>query len=163
MKSDVSLEASKYPFEEYFADYSVSEETRNKLITKDILILPEPHEHSKYYFAQESLDFLKFCKSLDDGVNLDILADSNRIIVFERRSFDIWMPTIWIAEKVLLPIVVGLVTSYILRRIRGREKEECKVNLSIIVKNGEESKELRYNGDAKTFREKFDNIDLDNL
>ena len=163
MSHGFSLCPSDYPFEKYFMDYSISDETRSKLNEVDILILPSPYENSKYYFAQEAVGFVKYCRSIDDSVNADILADGDKIEVRTLHSYDIWMPIIWVASSIVLPIAVGLVTNYIYDRMKGREKEGCTVKVSFLIRDGEKTKELHYDGDAKAFKDTFEKIDIHKL
>jgi hypothetical protein len=163
MSHSFSFSTSDYPFEKYFADYDISNVAKDKLNQSDILILPSPYENSKYYFAQESIGFLKYCRTLNNDVAMDILADDDKIEIRALHSFDIWMPIIWIASNVILPIVTGLVANYISERMKGRENEDCTVKVIYIVKDGEKTKELHYDGDAKAFKETFEKIDIHKL
>ena len=81
MANDFFLTASDYPFEKYYLDYNISNETKDKLEKADILVLPEPYESSKYYFSQEAVSFVKYCKSINKDVETDILADEDKIEV----------------------------------------------------------------------------------
>lgn len=163
MKHGFSLILSDYPFERYFEDYSISNETKGKVDGTDILILPYPYEDSKYYFAQEAVSFVKYCRSINNDIKTDILADYDKIEIRALHSFDIWMPIIWISSEIILPIGVGLVASYIFERMKGREKEECTVKVTFIVKDDKKTKELHYDGDAKAFKEAFEKIDIHKL
>lgn len=163
MNHGFSLSQSDYPFEKYFTDYSVSDATKDKLNGTDILILPSPHKNSKYYFAQEAVSFVKYCRSINNDVKMDILADDDKIEIRDLHSFDIWMPIIWIASEILLPVATGLVANYIYERMKGREKEDCTVKVSFIVRDGKKTKELHYDGDAKAFKETFEKIDINKL
>jgi hypothetical protein len=163
MTHGFSLSPSDYPFEKYFEDYSISNDTKDKLDESDILILPFPYENSKYYFAQEAVNFTKYCRSINNNVKTDILADNDKIEVRSLHSFDIWMPIIWIASEIIFPIAIGLVTNYIYERMKGREKEGCTVKLTFIVRDGKKTKELHYDGDAKAFNETFEKIDIHKL
>lgn len=159
---NVAITLSEYPFDTYFRGYSVSAETQHKLETVDVLILPSPQGQSQYYFSQEAINFVKYCRQ-SNNVNIDVLADYGAIEVLSLHSFDIWMPIIWIAENILFPVIVGLVTNYVYERMRGKEKEKCEVKVVFMVKSGENVKELRYEGDAKTFEETFKKIDINKL
>ena len=114
-----------------------------------------------FYFAQESINFIKFCRNSSDK-RIDILSDGD-IQVRSLHSFDIWLPVIWVATSVLLPLAINLVSNYIYDKLKGREEEASQVDVTFIVKREEEEKCLHYKGDAKTFKDKFDKIDLNNL
>ena len=76
------------------------------------------------------------------------------------HSFDIWMPIIWVGSSLALPVIVNLVSNYIWEKLRGREQEDAKVNVTIMVQRGQNTTELHYDGDAKTFKETFEKIDI---
>ena len=165
MTQGFTLSFNDYPFEAYFHDYSISESTKSKLDNTEVLVLPSrsPYEDSKYYFAQEAVNFIKFCRAENIGLNIDILADENKIEIRSLHSFDIWMPIIWVSYNVNLPLVIGLVANYITDKIKGREKTNHIVKVSFIINDGDKTKQLNYEGDAKTFKETFEKIDINKL
>ena len=73
------------------------------------------------------------------------------------------MPIIFIGSNVVLPFAINMVSSYIFEKMKGREEENAKVNVTFIVRRENEEKELHYNGDAKAFREAFEKVDLNNM
>ena len=125
------------------------------------MVLPTKYDDNHFYFAQESINFIKFCRNSSDK-RIDILSDGD-IQVRSLHSFDIWLPVIWVATSVLLPLAINLVSNYIYDKLKGREEEASQVDVTFIVKREEEEKCLHYKGDAKTFKDKFDKIDLNNL
>ena len=127
----------------------------------DFMVLPTKYDDNHFYFAQESINFIKFCRNSSDK-RIDILSDGD-IQVRSLHSFDIWLPVIWVATSVLLPLAINLVSNYIYDKLKGREEEASQVDVTFIVKREEEEKCLHYKGDAKTFKDKFDKIDLNNL
>lgn len=162
MNNDVKISTSTTDFNAYFNANSISEVTRKKLETTDFLIVPSKYKENEYYFAQESISFVKFCRQNNSDNSIDLLADSD-IKIRSLHSFDIWMPIIWVSGNILLPIAINLVSEYIKDKLKGREKEEAKVNVTFIVKREDEEKTLHYSGDAKTFEESFKKIDLNKM
>lgn len=162
MSNDVKVLNSTTDFNAYFTTNSISEDARKKFETTDFLVVPSKHKENDYYFAQESISFIKFCRQNNTEKSIDLLADSD-IQIRSLHSFDIWMPVIWVAEFVLLPIAINLVSDYIKDKLKGREKEEAKVDVTFIVKCEDEEKNLHYSGDAKTFKESFEKIDLNKM
>lgn len=65
----------------------------------------------RIFFSQETINFLKFCRQNDSEHNYDILVDGD-IKVRSLHSFDIWLPIIWIANSILLPMVINMVITY---------------------------------------------------
>lgn len=162
MNNDIKISDSTTDFNAYFNANSISEETQKKLETTDFLVAPSEHKENEYYFAQESISFVKFCRQNNPENSIDLLADSD-IQVRSLHSFDIWMPIIWVAGNILLPIAINLVSDYIKDKLKGREKEDAKVDVTFIVKRDGEEKNIHYSGDAKTFKDAFEKIDLNKM
>lgn len=152
---------SEYSLQEYYEKDSLSEECQKKIGTTDILIMPYKY-NEEFYFADETVSFYKFCKSRNVEYNIDILADEN-VKVRSLHSFDIWMPLIFVATNILLPIAINIVSDYIIQKRKGREDEPCDVDITFKVKHGDDFKELRYKGSAEAFKDNFEKIDINNL
>ena len=152
---------SKYPLQEYYEKDNISEECKKKVDSSDILIMPYKYNED-FYFADETVSFYKYCKSRNMEQNVEILADDN-IKVRSLHSFDIWMPLIFVTKEILLPIAVAIVSDYIIQKRKGREEEPCDVDITFKVKHGDDFKELRYKGNAESFKDRFDKIDINNL
>lgn len=138
---------------------SKSHETLNDY---DCIVLPSPYKEDKSYYAQETIDFIKFCRESDNQFTIGIL-DNGNIETRSLHSFDIFMPILWVTTEMLLPIVVGVVSNYIFEKMKGREHEEANVELSFIVNRNDEKKMLHYKGPADEFKKAFDKIDLNEL
>lgn len=161
-KNELEIKDIQISFDDYFQKNNVTPEAQKKIDTSDILIIPTKTENEKYYFAQESIEFIKFSRLNNSKKSIDILA-SGDIPVRSLHSFDIWMPIIWVASNVLFPTVVGLVANYIYDKLKGREKEKAQVDITIMVKNGKKEKMIHYKGDAKTFKKTFEKIDINKM
>ncbi len=150
--------------ENYFKNYIKSKDMQNlaneKLAKNDILILPNKYI-DEYYFAQETIDFVKFCRN-NIQERVDILNEGD-IEVRSLHSFDCWMPIFYIATQVLFPILINVISNYISEKIKGCEHEKANVHLKMIVKNKEKEVQINYDGDAKSFKKFVKEIDLDNL
>ncbi|WP_061215360.1 hypothetical protein [Syntrophomonas wolfei] len=161
-KDDLIITESTNPLNKYFVEKEVFEQTKEKLNTTDILAVPIRYDDGEYYYAQETISFLKYCRQTDPEHSADVLSDGD-IKLRSLHSFDIWMPVIWIGSSIVLPLVINLVSNYIWEKMRGREQEDAKVNITIMVQQGKNTKELHYNGDARTFSETFEKIDITKL
>lgn len=62
MNNNVKIFSSTTDFYAYFNTNSISEDTRNKFETTDFLVVPSEYKENEYYFAQESISFVKFCR-----------------------------------------------------------------------------------------------------
>lgn len=134
----------------------------NKASENDFLVVPSKYSDGEYYYSQEAIDFIKFCRQENSNCKCDILSEGD-IKVRSLHSFDIWMPVIWIARKIILPMVISILANFIYDKMKGREKENVNVDLTIIVNNGKKTKSLHYKGDAKAFKESFEKIDITKL
>ena len=162
MSNPISILNSSTNFENYFSINSISKDSQSKLATTDFIIVPTEYKDDEFYFAQESISFIKFCRQNDPNHSYDLLADQD-IQVRSLHSFDIWMPIIWVASSVLLPFAINMVSSYVYDKLKGREKEDAKVDVTFIVKRDHEEKTIHYSGDAKTFKESFEKIDINKM
>lgn len=130
---------------------------------QEILIIPESHTDDGAVFSQESIPFYKFVRNIAPDTKIDFDAKREEIQERALHSFDIYMPIVFIATNILLPIVVGLVTNYIDTKMKGREHEECTVKMKFIVKTADSYKKLEYDGPAKDFEKTFEKIDITKL
>ena len=73
MSNPINILNTNTNFDDYFSSNSISEETQNKLETTDFLIVPTEYRDAKFYFAQESISFIKFCRQNDPGYSYDLL------------------------------------------------------------------------------------------
>ena len=150
---------SDYSLLEYYKKDNISEDCKNKMDCYDLVILPYKYNED-FYFADETVSFYKYCK--ERNLNIEILSDES-IKVRSLHSFDIWMPLIYIANSVILPIIINLVSDYIIQKRKGREEERCDVDITFKIKNGDQFKEFHFKGDAETFKDTFEKVDINNL
>ena len=162
MDNNVEIKDIDIDFTGYFESKGISSEVQSKLDTVDILAVPTVYEENNYFFAQETVDFIKFCRSTSPEYTFDILAEED-IQIRSLHSFDIWMPIIWVGSSILLPFAINMVSNYIWEKLKGREKEPAQVNVTFYTKDGKKEKAIHYSGDAKTFKETFEKIDLNKM
>lgn len=143
-------------------DEIVSEDRKNICEEADVLVVPYKFKDD-YYFAGEAINFIKYSRSNEDLVSIEIYADMDRIKLRSLHSFDLWLPIVYLTSTFLFPTVVNVVSSYIYDRIKGKEHEESNVKFTMIINDGNSIKEINYDGDAKTFKETFEKIDISKL
>lgn len=161
-KNNVIIRSTNIDFSGYYTKNNISRDIQSKLGNVDILAVPAAYENDEYYFAQETIDFIKYCRSNSSEHTFDVLAEDD-IQVRSLHSFDIWMPVIWVASSVLLPFAINMVSNYIWEKMKGREKEPANVDVTFLTIKGDEEKYIHYSGDAKTFKESFEKIDLNKM
>ncbi len=163
MSDALEIRDSEYDFQNYFNEVNLPKDVQTRLDNSEMLIVPTHYAKGEYYFPNETVQFYKFCKQRNND-NIEFLADdSTGIQTRILHSFDIWMPIIFVASEILLPVAVGLVTNYIYDKMKGRESEKNNVKITFIVKDNYGTKELTYDGDAKSFKNIFDAVDIEKL
>ena len=128
----------------------------------DFIAIPSKYKDGSYYYAKESVNFIKYCRQKDSNHSYK-LWDSGDVSELSLHSFDIWMPIIWVGSEVLLPLIVNMAANYIYDKMKGREKEDTQVDMTFIVKTKGKSKSLHYKGNANTFEKTFNKIDLNKM
>lgn len=140
----------------------LEDDAKGSIDNFDCIVLPSPYNENACYYAQETIDFVKFFQEVNEKISIALLSNED-VEVRSLHSFDIFMPIIWIAENTLLPIIVGIVSAYIFDKMKGRESEEANVDLSFVVERDNETKIIHYKGPAHEFEEKFSQIDLNEM
>lgn len=161
-KNEMIIKDINVDFSNYYISKNISEKTKSKLVGVNIVAVPIAYKGNEYYFAQETIDFIKYCRTASSEYSFDILADED-IEIRSLHSFDIWMPVIWVASSVLLPFAINMVSNYIWKKLEGRENEPAQVDITFLTTNGENEKYIHYSGDVKTFKETFEKIDLNRM
>ena len=160
--NNIVVKNASLDYSDYYSQKKISPVTQRKFVSSEFLAIPARYGKNEFYFAQETIDFIKFCRNHSPEHSFDVLADDD-IEIRSLHSFDIWMPIIFVASNVLLPIAINIVSSYIYEKMKGREKEDANVDVTFYVKKEGEEKYIHYSGDAKTFRDNFEKIDLNKM
>lgn len=159
---DLEIKDIEINYDKYFKLENISSSTKEKLDKIDIIAVPQQYKENEYYFAQETVDFMKYCKQNDKNHTYDVLADGD-IKVRSLHSFDLWLPVIKVASNILFTIAINMVSNYIWEKIKGREKEETQVEVTFVVKNKKKEKMIHYKGNADKFKETFERIDINKM
>ena len=162
MNNKITVKETNIDFSNYYRSNNISCDVQSKIDKVDVLAVPTAYKNNEFYFAQETIDFIKYCRNNSSEHTFDVLAEED-IQIRSLHSFDIWMPVIWVAENVLLPFAINMVSNYIWEKLRGRENEPANVDVTFLTKKGDEQKYIHYSGDAKTFKESFEKIDLNKM
>ena len=154
------METNSFDMKKYYENYSALND--EIFLGKEIVALPQKYSENEYYYAKETIEFVKYCTQYQKDCSVTI-AEQNDIEVRSLHSFDIWLPIVWVASNVLLPFAINMVSNYISEQKKGREDEKAQVEVSFVVITAEGEKVLNYKGDADTFKETFEKIDINEL
>ena len=148
------MDVKKIDIANLVQDYAQSgcftDEELEKFATSQILAIPDNLSEDGYCYSRDSLDLIKYFRNSTNGGHVDILYTQNQQKHYSFHSFDLYLP-ILIIEKIFIPTVIGLLTSYIYDKIRGYEDQKPMVKSKLILKEGDTQLELSYEGDAETF------------
>ena len=132
-----------------------------KIGATGITILPEKSGHSQEFTLKSHTgDFVKWLKLN----NPDLAVEYNTAPTLMLRSDNIWLPLVFLASDVSIPIYLQLVYDYLFEKAdRFLKKEEPRVSLTIVTKdkvNGKYNK-LKFEGDRDSYNKLIENFNLD--
>ena len=149
-----SLESCSFDLDGTIEAAGGSDEFKNSLRNASVLLVPSnlAPEYSGPAFPAITPDFLKHLQSkLSGSATVDAAIHDDNYVEFGFRSIDIFLPIIYITEKVLLPLVIGSVASYLAARITVRGKvNNVKSEIHYRGVEGQELS-LKYDGPADTY------------
>jgi hypothetical protein len=119
----------------------------------------------------DTRDGINLCKKFRDnglksGNSFDLKIHNN---FYGRKSLDIWLGTLWVLDKLVLPLVVSIVGSIIgppiYTHIKGKmQKERRPPNLlpiahfTLIIRKGNELQILEFKGDSAAVISSLDKL-----
>jgi len=128
-----------------------------------IAMIPEPFgKIDEPMLRSDAGDFAKWLSNAEPELPVEVPSVSSLVL----RSSDIWLPLVLLATDVVLPIYLGLVTSYIYDRMRGAlVSDRPRVHVSAEYLDGETGtiRRFNYDGDADAFETAVASLDLDNF
>ena len=130
--------------------FGLTEETISKY---DVICLPEnleaATEASELFDANHSINFSKLLK--EAGVKCANSYDLNlQAKVFERRSEDLWLGYIYVANTLIIPYIVNVLATLTTNSIDKGTNTTKQVHLKLKTKM---IRKLEYDGDGETLIE----------
>jgi hypothetical protein len=105
-------------------------------------------------------DFSKWLNRNHAGINLTIDKGDGILVL---RSSDFWLPLVFLASNIALPIYLNLVSNYLYDRMKGAlRNEKPRVHLEAVFHDKKEgiSKKFSYEGDAEGLQKAIKKFDL---
>lgn len=163
----LEVKNSNVTFNSLLHNDNFNDDTKARAKDADVLILPDfdVKQGVDRAFQPDTVNFYKYSREYADDYKIDLYENKGEEKFLALHSFDIWLPTIFIASSVLLPFLINLTSAYVYDRLKGRELDEATVHFHLIVedKAKKKSKSLYYKGPHSTFEDKFDKIDVNRL
>lgn len=126
------------------------------------LMVPERHGDSdKPVLPSHAGDFAKWVAAHNPDVAVNSGHAEGRLI---RRANDVWLPLVYLATDVALPVFLGLVSSYLHDKMRGAlHGDHARVHLNVEYMDPRKGVVKRFNfeGDAEELRKTLQRIDVD--
>ncbi|NFI05219.1 hypothetical protein FC959_12550 [Clostridium botulinum] len=163
----MEINDSNITFNSLIQNDSFNADTKIRAKEADVLILPDfgVREGIDRAFQSDTISFYKYSRTYSNHYKIDLYENKSEEKILSLHSFDIWIPTIFIASSILLPFVINLTSSYVYDKLKGRESDEATVHFHLIVedKDKKKTKSLYYKGPHSAFKDKFDKIDINRL
>ncbi|OES45384.1 hypothetical protein [Domibacillus iocasae] len=148
----LTIEETDITFDTIYSKPYFPNEYEQEIKQANLLLIPYPsfRDFDKPVFPEETQRFLDFLKEQqNESLKPDIVISDDEYRELELHADLVTLPLL-ILDKVVVPLVVGLITSYIYEKKRVR-KTELKLKVTMTVVDGEKSKTLSYEGDADQF------------
>lgn len=110
--------------------------------------------------CSETGDFAKWVRKNNPAINVEIETPDKKLIL---RSGDYWLPLVFLANDVTLPIYLNIVASYLYEKMKGALKgEKARVHLSAIYENKSEgiAKKFDFEGDIDSLQKVITKFNL---
>lgn len=137
-----------------------SDETKDRVHDADLILLPEidVFEGFKKAFRPNTKSFYKFALAHHKAnYKIELFENKGEEKILSFHSWDIYLPVLYLRNKVLLPNVIELICEYVDFKTKNGRHDEPIVNLILKVEDGEICKEYAYKGLVEGLKEAFNN------
>jgi len=129
-----------------------------------LAIIPENYRDTSTLVSQpDSGDFAKWIRINNPNFKVDQRRSDKRLVL---RSSDYWLPLVFLATDITLPIYLNLVSSYLFDKSKGLLKgETARVHLEVMFKDAKNgtNKKFSFVGDSETLIKIIKKIDINKL
>jgi hypothetical protein len=127
---------------------------------KGLMIVPEPYGGSTLAMRESAGDFAKWLKLQSPTVPVEVRQPGDRLVL---RCGDYWLPLVFLASDVALPVYLNLVANYIYDKMKGALKgDKARVRLSAVFEDRDAgiTKRFDFDGDPDTLAKTIKRFDL---
>lgn len=125
-----------------------------------IRMIAEPYaEVDRPVIKADAGDFAKWLRVHHPKVNVEV-QQGDRLVL---RSANLWLPLVFLASDIALPLYLNLVSSYLYDKMKGAlRNDRPRVNLSAEYQDPETGliKRFNFEGDASALRDAVQKLDL---
>jgi hypothetical protein len=165
-ESKITIEDSDKAKNEFTHREGIDDTLQAELDKADVLILPKRNFRPEVplCFPERTGEIFKFLETefakMNKSIGLAVSDDEYKEI--ELHDFWIYLPTMYIQSQVVLPLIINLLSNWIYDKFAKHPavKEEPKVKFSAIIETAKGNKEIKFEGDNKSFKQLMDKIEL---
>lgn len=128
---------------------------------KGLALVPEEYgEKNELLLKSDGGDFTKWLRAAHPDVPAVVQGQAPKLVL---RSGDYWLPLVFLASDIALPVYLNIVASYLYEKMKGALKNDpTRVHLSVMYEDKESGKVKRFNfeGDAEALQKAIKKLDL---
>ena len=153
----VQTSASELDINKLFEGFNNDPSFKSELQTASVLLIPsdlKPEYEGPVFPTSTREVFGRLSRELDGQAIVNATVKDEDYFEFEYRSEDILLPIIFVANSVLLPLVITVLGSFLydcLKRPNGEKAEGTVKSELHFVTGDEEQLHFKYEGPADTF------------
>lgn len=124
------------------------------------LVAEQYGEGKEVALKAEAGDFVKWLRTRNPQLRVALETTSPKLVL---RSGDIWLPLVFLASDITLPVYLNLVASYLYDKMRGALKgERTRIHLCAEFedKTNGKIKRFTFDGDAEALQKAIKRFDL---
>lgn len=153
-ENELVITESNIDFGKIYSKSYFPKELEADIKQANMLLIPYEgfRNYDKPVFPEETMHFYNFIKEYENEELIGEICISDEDFVELELHADLISIADMVVNSGVLPIVIGLVTNYIDRKLQGHNTE-AKVKVNITEVDGSKSTNLYYEGDADKFEE----------
>lgn len=163
---NLNIEDYKEGFEEVYKKSYIPKEYINDIKAANVLLVPSEHFRDKegLFFPECTEEFYRYLKQKEnEDLKVEIAVADEDFNQLELHADVINIVNI-VLQDVVLPIVLSLIESYLLNKIKlqGKSPKDINTNVNLIVEKDGKKKKVTYNGSIENFEKAVKTVE-DNL
>ena len=136
---------------------SLSQENREDLYNKDVLVLPEINygkiEGASYH--EDVMDFLDYIDSKEQKINYGLCSDEEKILSLNDGEIWFWSFLVYapMVNPIMIDVFINMLSNYLYDKFTKLGKNpQVKCKIKVIKEKNKTSKTFDYSGDAETLQ-----------
>jgi hypothetical protein len=166
MKSKFSIEDIEGVKEKYLLRKDLKKSIQTRLSSMDVILFPfiDFRKDVSVCFPERTGEIYKYLQAelLKHETSIDMAVNDEEYEEIELHDAVITLPILFVAKQILLPLVISLLANWIYGRYKQTipSEKEPTIKFTAIVPTSKGNKEIKFEGDAKSFAKLGDKIKL---